>query len=428
MASVAVIGAGYVGLTTGACLSALGHNVACVDTDRSKVEKLQNGVIPIFEPGLTELVSTGLEAGNLTFTQDVQQAVESAEFSFLCLPTPELPDGSADTSFVRTACLQIKDFLRPDSVLVYKSTVPIMSEGQIENWVNRSDISIASNPEFLREGSAVYDFMNPDRIVVGSRDERTRTKVASLYETLNAPTVLTDCRSSETIKYLANAFLALKISFINETARFCDVIDADIGDVRLGLVLDPRIGSRHFAPGPGWGGSCFPKDTKALIHSAVENGFDFQLVRHAVQSNDYHQQELAALIVRHALAALADRNKKPVIGALGLTFKAGTDDLRRSPSLAILSLIRPHVEEIRAYDPIAADNSGIVDIHGRDVADAVRGCDAVVVLTEWDEFSKIDPQLLKAEMRGNVVIDTRYILDRERYETVGLQVIAVGAR
>lgn len=428
MALIAVVGTGYVGLTTGACLSSIGHKVICVDNDLPKIEKLRDGIVPIFEPGLDQLVVNGLQSGALSFTTQTSPAVKQAEFVFLCLPTPELPDGSADTSFIREACLQIRNELSDGSILIYKSTVPIMSDRDIEQWIGRPDVSIASNPEFLREGSAVHDFMHPDRVVVGARHHQTRTRVSSLYASLNAPTVLTDCRSSETIKYLANAFLALKISFINETARFCQVIEANIDDVRLGLSLDPRIGVEHFEPGPGWGGSCFPKDTKALLHSAMENGFDFQLVRHTIQSNDDHQEELAALIVRHATTSTKDQGRKPIVGALGLAFKAGTDDLRKSPSLAILNLIRPHVSEIRAFDPITTDRSGVVDYHAQSPIDAVAGSDIVVLLTEWNEFKALDPITLKGVMRGNIIIDTRYILDRAKFKAAGIDVISIGTR
>ncbi len=424
MSDISIIGAGYVGLTTGACLASIGHHVTCIDNDARKVSMLELGEIPIFEPGLQDIVKSGLSSGRLVFTENLKAGVKSSEFVFLCLPTPEQPDGSADTSYVEAVVRDLGPLLKSGSVVIYKSTMPIRSHSLIRKLLNRDDIGIASNPEFLREGSAVSDFLTPDRVLIGSDDAHVGERVASIYSSFEAPIVITDAKSAETIKYLSNAYLALKISFVNESARFCDAVDSNLKDVLYGLSLDPRIGSQFLSPGPGWGGSCFPKDTKALLHTASDHGFDFNLIRHAVISNDIHQEEIAASVIR--LLTANQRHQGAVVTALGLAFKAGTDDTRRSPALTILRHLQDHVKEIRCYDPFADLNDDPSFTRLTTPLEALKGADIAVVLTEWDEFAQLNPADIKNSMRGNVILDTRYILDKEMYRSHGLVVVSVG--
>ena len=340
--AIAIIGTGYVGLTTGACLAHLGHQVVCADVDPEKIAKLQNGVIPIVELGLAELVAEGVAAGRLSFVVGSVEAAKSCDIAFLCVPTPQGEDGSADLSYVQRAAEEIAAVLPFEAIVVNKSTVPVGSTKVVERALKRPDVKVVSNPEFLREGSAVQDFLKPDRVVVGSEDQAAAMKVASLYEGLSTRVIITDPASAETIKYAANAFLATKLSFINAVAAICEGVGADINDVVVGMGSDKRIGENFLRPGPGWGGSCFPKDSRALIKIAEDADYSFDLLKGVITVND---QQLDRVADKIRIAAGGNLSGK-VVAVWGLTFKAGTDDLRDSPALAFRHLTqRSHTYE-----------------------------------------------------------------------------------
>jgi UDPglucose 6-dehydrogenase len=423
--NVAVIGTGYVGLTTGACLAHLGHTVVCADIDAEKVASLRQGKIPIFELGLQDLVIEGIENGRLSFVVGSEVAASSCEIAFLCVPTPQGEDGSADLSYVQRAAVEIAPHLPHEAIVVNKSTVPVGSTKVVERALKRPDVKVVSNPEFLREGSAVQDFLKPDRVVVGSDDQAAAMKVASLYESLTTRVIITDPASAETIKYAANAFLATKLSFVNAIAAICEGVGADINDVVVGMGSDKRIGENFLRPGPGWGGSCFPKDSKALIKIAENSGYNFELLTGVLVVNEQQFDRIADKV---RVAVGGDLRNK-LIAVWGLTFKAGTDDLRDSPSLAVISRLRIAGAQIRAFDPtIDISQQGLLE--GVEVAsDAIRSCesaDALVVLTEWDEFKWIDPIEISQVIKSRSVIDGRNILDRMQWTKSGFSYQGVG--
>ena len=422
MSRVAVVGTGYVGLTTGAYLAHLGHDVVCADVVPEKVERLNRGDIPIFEAGLEELVREGLDGRRLTFLLGAEGAVEGVEFVFLCVPTPQGDDGSADMSYVQEAARQIGPRLRSDSVVINKSTVPAGSTLVVEQALGRDDVSVVSNPEFLREGSAVHDCLHPDRIVIGSVDHRAAIRVASLFEGLEAPLIVTDPASAETIKYASNAFLATKVSFVNAIANLCEAVGADVREVVLGMGYDKRIGFEFLKPGPGWGGSCFPKDTRALIRIGDEAGYDFSLLRGVVAVNEEQYERVVAKVERMVDGTLAGAT----VGAWGITFKARTDDPRESPSLEVVRRLQDRGASVRAYDP-AASPAGLDDITRLDDPYAVcEGADVLVVLTEWDDFRWLDLDKVRSLMASPRIVDARNLLDPAvarrkgfRYEGMG---------
>ena len=423
--NVAVIGTGYVGLTTGACLAHLGHTVVCADIDAEKVASLRQGNIPIFELGLQDLVIEGIENGRLSFVVGSEVAASSCEIAFLCVPTPQGEDGSADLSYVQRAAVEISPHLPHEAIVVNKSTVPVGSTKVVERALKRPDVKVVSNPEFLREGSAVQDFLKPDRVVVGSDDQAAAMKVASLYESLTTRVIITDPASAETIKYAANAFLATKLSFVNAIAAICEGVGADINDVVVGMGSDKRIGENFLRPGPGWGGSCFPKDSKALIKIAENSGYNFELLTGVLVVNEQQFDRIADKV---RVAVGGDLRNK-LIAVWGLTFKAGTDDLRDSPSLAVISRLRIAGAQIRAFDPtIDISQQGLLE--GVDVApNAIASCesaDALLVLTEWDEFKWIDPSEISQVMKSRSVIDGRNVLDRMQWMKSGFSYQGVG--
>ena len=348
---IAIIGTGYVGLTTGACLAHIGHTVVCADIVQEKVDALNRGEIPILEAGLDELVQEGLRSGELSFVVGAQNAVADAEFIYLCVPTPQGEDGSADLSYIQDAAAEIGPHLQPDAIVINKSTVPVGSTRVVEQALERSDVHVVSNPEFLREGSAVHDFLNPDRVVIGADDQGAAIRVAGLYLGLAAPLQVTDPASAETIKYASNAFLATKISFVNAVAAVCEAVGADVNDVVLGMGYDKRIGNAFLRPGPGWGGSCFPKDSHALVRIAENAGYEFDLLKGVISVN---QQQFARVAdqVERAVGGSVDGKR---IAVWGLTFKARTDDLRDSPSLEIIRRLRERGARVVAYDPAVED-------------------------------------------------------------------------
>ena len=424
MSNIAVIGTGYVGLSSGACFAHLGHIVTCVDVVQEKIDNLNNTILPIFETGLADLVAEGVAAGRLTFTTDVAGAVQDADIVFLCVPTPEGADGNADLSFIQTAARTLAPLLRSGAVVVNKSTVPVGSTKVVERELKRSDIAVVSNPEFLREGSAIQDFLHPDRIVVGSDNQEAAIRVGALYEKVGAPVVVTDPASAETIKYAANAFLATKISYINAIAAICEGVGADINDVVLGLGYDKRIGHEFLRPGPGWGGSCFPKDTKAMVKIAQDAGYDFGLLKGVITVNDQQYDRIVGKI-RAAAGGILTGKK---IAAWGLTFKALTDDLRDSPAIDIVTRLLAAGASVSAFDPTV-----IVTPKGLDAVnicasplEACADADVIAVLTEWDDFRSVSPTDAARVVRTKQIVDARNLLDRSEWRQVGFDYQGIG--
>ena len=415
MASIAIIGTGYVGLTTGACFSHLGHDVICADIDERKIARLQAGEIPIVEKGLDRLVDEGLRSGKLSFVVGAAEASKSAEFHYLCVPTPQGADGAADLRYLEAAAAEIGPVLPNDSVVVNKSTVPVGSTRVVARVLGRSDVAVVSNPEFLREGTAVADFLNPDRVVIGSRDQEAAIRVAALYSRVTAPIMVTDPVSAETIKYASNAFLASKLSFVNAIATLCEAVGADVNDVVLGMGYDSRIGREFLRPGPGWGGSCFPKDTKALARIAEDAGYDFSFLNEVLKVNAEQFERTAAKVIESVDPEAGDGH----VAALGLTFKAGTDDLRDSPAIEVLRRVTAAGIKVKAYDPavIPDDNHLAVAHPGLDVEvvgdpyTAAEGAASLAILTEWDEFTWLDFDKLAEIMVGRNIVDARNLLD-----------------
>jgi UDPglucose 6-dehydrogenase len=420
---IAVIGTGYVGLTTGACLAHLGHDVVCADIDPDKVDRLSRGEVPILEDGLDKLVREGIDGGRLTFVLGAANAAADCEFAYLCVPTPQGDDGSADLSYIEAAAREIGPVLPPESVVINKSTVPVGSTRVVERALGRSDVFVVSNPEFLREGSAVHDFLHPDRIVIGADDQSAAVRVASLYIGVTAPLIVTDPASAETIKYAANAFLATKISFVNAVAAVCEAVGADIGDVVLGMGYDKRIGHEFLRPGPGWGGSCFPKDTRAMVRIAEDAGYDFDLLKGVVAVNDEQFERVAQKVIDLAGGSVDGL----LIGAWGLTFKARTDDLRESPSIEVLRRLVERGAKVRAYDPaVKAPVPGLDVEVVDDPYEAVEGAEVLAVLTEWDEFRWLDLDQVAERMAARRVVDARNLLDRPALVRRGFEHRGIG--
>lgn len=428
MSNIAVVGTGYVGLTTGAYLAHLGHNVICADVVQEKVERLQRGEIPIVEPGLDELVAEGIREGRLSFVLGATAAVAEAEFIFLAVPTPQGEDGSADLSYVQGAASEIGPVVRSHAIVINKSTVPVGSTRVVEAAMGRTDVYVVSNPEFLREGSAVYDCLNPDRIVIGSEDQEAAMRVSQLFSKLQAPVIITDPASAETIKYASNAFLATKVSFINAMANVCEVVGADIKEVSLGMGYDKRIGFEFLKPGPGWGGSCFPKDSRALVRIAEDAGYDFGLLRGVVAVNEQQYDKIAEKITNAVGGSLQGKT----IGVWGLTFKANTDDLRDSPSLYVIDRLKAAGAKVKGYDitqtsPHAPKHKSLEDVEiCADPYAAVSQADVLVVLTEWDEFRWLDFEKVKGLLNTAVVVDARNLLDGAQLRRKGFTYTGVG--
>lgn len=430
-----VVGTGYVGLTTGACFASLGHHVVCGDVDERKVTMLNDGHIPIVEEGLETIVNESRAAGRLEFVLGAEAAADGADIVFLCVPTPQGDDGSADLSYIEQAAAQIAPVLRAGAVVVNKSTVPVGSTRAVERVLQRDDVHVVSNPEFLREGTAVHDFLNPDRVVIGSVDRGAAERVAELYATIDTPILITDPASAETIKYAANGFLAMKISFVNAVAAMCEAVGADVAAVVQGIGSDQRIGGQFLRPGPGWGGSCFPKDSRALVKIAEDHGYNFTMMRGVIDVNDEQLERMVAKILDAAGRTGGDLSGV-TIGALGLTFKAGTDDLRESPALAIISELRSLGARVRAYDPttvgeltphqsVVLDGIELVT----DALDVADDADVVAVFTEWPDFAKIDLASLAGRLpRPVTIVDTRNLLDPVLVREAGLEYDGVGRR
>lgn len=416
---VVVVGAGYVGLTTGACLASLGHQVVCVDTDAAKVAALSAGRVDIFEPQLTELVADGLSGTRLRFVTDVSSVDIQPDVVLLCLPTPMSADGRADVSQLESVAVGLRDTLPRDCAVVIKSTVPVGTAARLAELIGRPDVAVVSNPEFLREGSAVRDFLRPERIVIGSDDRAAAERVAGLYAAVDAPVVVTDVASAELAKYAANCFLAMKLSYVNEIADLCDRLGADVTAVTATMGHDSRIGAAFLRPGPGWGGPCLPKDTAAMLYSARSSGVDLSLVRAAVDDNARRSGRVADR-VRGALGGRLDGAR---IGVYGLAFKAGTNDLRGSPALAVAGLLAGAGAELVGYDPsVPQDVPGVTDMLTvcADPYQAAKGADAVVLLTEWPLFRALDWSMVAELMSGSTIVDTRNHLDADLLASAGL--------
>jgi len=421
VAQVCVVGAGYVGLTTASCLAQLGHSVIGVDVDATKVDHLNSGVIPIVEDGLESITRQMLDAKRLVFQLGYSDSIKSAEFIFLCVPTPQDEDGSADLTYIREAVTSLLPFLASGSIIVNKSTVPVGSTLVVEEIVRREDIFVVSNPEFLREGSAVHDFLHPDRIVVGSSDRRAAQRVADLYQSLNARVIICDPASAETIKYAANAFLATKLSFANAIAALCEHVGANIDDVIEGIGQDKRIGNQFLKPGPGWGGSCFPKDTRALVKIAESAGYDFELLRGVIDFNEIQFDRIVDKVRKAVGGTLTGKN----IAVLGLTFKAHTNDLRDSPALRIVEHLQLQGATINAYDPTVTNPLAQVNICKTPI-ETCDMTDAILIATEWPEFVSLNPSEIGKVVRSKNMIDARNILDADLWRAAGFTYQGVG--
>ena len=424
MSKLVVMGAGYVGLSSAACFSHLGHDVWCVDINVARINAILAGEMPIIEDGLPALVDAGIRKGSLRFTTDLTEAANSAEVVFLCVPTPQGVDGSADLSFVQAAARSLADLLQPGAVVVNKSTVPVGSTKIVEQELQRPDVFVVSNPEFLREGTAIYDFLHPDRIVVGADDREIGERVCALYAGIEAPMLITDPASAETIKYAANAFLATKISYINAVAAICEGVGADIHDVVLGLGFDKRIGNAFLKPGPGWGGSCLPKDTSALIKIGEQVGYDFDLLRGVIVVNEQQYERVFQKIVNAAGGTLRGKT----IGVWGLTFKANTGDLRDSPALRIVGILNEAGAIIRAFDPAVdalQSNLDGIELFPTPLA-AAEGAEVLVVLTEWEVFKGVSPNDVKSLMKSHNVVDARNVLEKDAWQQAGFGYQGIG--
>jgi UDPglucose 6-dehydrogenase len=428
---IAVIGTGYVGLVTGAGLADFGNDVTCVDVDAKKIEALRNGRIPIYEPGLEEIVSKNSREGRLRFTTDLAEAVQRARAIFIAVGTPPRPDGSADLRYVEEVARSISKHMQGPKLVVTKSTVPIGTGRMIEKILGEAGhpfpASIVSNPEFLREGSAIEDFMRPDRVVIGASDDEAVALMKEIYAPLHSleiPFVVTNVESSELIKYASNGFLAVKISFINEIAVLCERLGADVQDVARGVGLDSRIGPKFLQAGPGFGGSCFPKDTAAVADIARQYDYEFEIIEAVLRVN----KDIKERMVDKVSAALGEPNGK-TIGLLGLAFKPETDDMRDSPTIPLIEGLQKRGVTIRAYDPQAMENAQSMFenvIFCRDAYETAQGVDALVIATEWNQFRALNLPRIRGVMKSPVIVDLRNIYDPKRMEAEGFTYVCVG--
>ncbi|MDA8268516.1 MAG: UDP-glucose/GDP-mannose dehydrogenase family protein [Actinomycetota bacterium] len=449
---LAVVGAGYVGLATAVCLAHLGHHVVCAERDPAKLARLSSGEPTIVEDGLPELLRDGLASGRLRFVPEAVQAVPGAGYVFLCVPTPARSDGSADVTILQQVAAEIGPHLDRDAVVVNKSTVPVGSTQVVEQLLGRADVAVVSNPEFLREGRSVHDCLHPDRVVVGAQDQAAAARVGALFARTGAPLIVTDAATAEMIKYASNAFLATRLSFVNAVATLAERLGADVRDVLLGLGYDHRIGFEFLRPGPGWGGSCFPKDTSALLYMAEQAGYDFPLLRAVIDTNE---AQLASVVDKVRAAAGGDLAGRRV-AAWGLAFKAGTDDRRDSPAVWVVRRLADEGALVRAYDPTTVpagpgagvagsagvpggddgggaggSGSAVPELEGRAeiVADPYAACEdaaALVILTEWDELRWLDFTKVRDAMAAPAVVDGRNLLDPAQLRRLGFTYIGIG--
>ncbi len=430
MSKICVIGTGYVGLVTGTCFSDLGNNVMCLDVNEDRISSLNKGIMPIYEPGLEQLVEQNVKAGRLTFTTDYKEALKDVEIAFIAVGTPSGVEGEADMQYVRSAAEAIADLVDQPIIIVNKSTVPVGTGDWVHEIITKKregkplEFSVVSNPEFLREGSAINDFMEPDRVVLGSENSEAAQKVAKLYAPLRCPIQITDIRTAEMIKYASNAFLATRISFINEIANMCEELGADVKEVAFGMGLDKRIGHAFLDAGLGWGGSCFPKDVKALAHMAVLHGTHPQLLQ-AVMEINRNQRRRVVVKLRKALGGLNDK----VIGVLGLSFKPNTDDIREAPAIEVIHLLQNEGAIIQAYDPQAMENVN-EELHRvklcSNAYEVAEGSDALLLATEWNEFKQLDFSRILDLMQTPIIIDSRNLWDPDRLKEMGFTYFGVG--
>ena len=430
---IAMIGTGYVGLVSGACFAEFGPDVTCVDIDAAKIERLLNGEIPIYEPGLHDLVAKGIQSGRLSFTTDLAHAVSEADAVFIAVGTPSRRgDGHADLRYVEAAAIEVAKSLKGYTVVVTKSTVPVGTGRRVAELIRganpTAEFDVASNPEFLREGSAIGDFMRPDRVVIGAETDRARAVMQALYRPLylmETPVVMTTLETAELTKYAANAFLATKITFINEMADLCEKVGANVQDVARGMGLDGRIGKKFLHAGPGYGGSCFPKDTIALVRTAQEYGSPARLVETVVQVNDTRKGAMASRVI----AACGGSVRGKTVGVLGVAFKPNTDDMRDAPSMAIVPALQDAGATVRAYDPAAMHEAGPL-LPGvqwcTDAYDAAVGADVLVIITEWNEFRALDLDRVGASMTQKVLVDLRNVYRAEDVRTQGFRYTSIG--
>ena len=430
---ITMLGTGYVGLVSGACFSEFGFQVCCVDKNQDKIDNLKNNIMPIYEPGLESLVIKNKEAGRLTFSNNIDREIQKADIVFIAVGTPtRRGDGHADLTYVYEAAEQIAKNLNGYTVIVTKSTVPVGTGIEVKKIIEKinpnANFDIASNPEFLREGNAIDDFMRPDRVVVGIENNKAKEIISSIYKPLfliETPIVYTDLKTAELIKYSANAFLAVKISFINQMADLCEKVGADVHDVARGMGLDKRIGSKFLHPGPGYGGSCFPKDTLALIQTAKLYDTDISIVETVVQYNQKRKSDMADKIIK--IFNGKTENKK--ISILGLAFKPGTDDMRDSPALDIIPKLQQVGFQISAFDPIAMKEAKSLlnnIVFSENIEDCLQDADALVILTEWNEFRGLTSNKLKQFMKGNILIDLRNALNPENFNESEFTLIQIG--
>ena len=432
---VTMVGTGYVGLVSGACFADFGHQVICVDKDVGKIDRLHQGIMPIFEPGLEDLVASNVKAGRLSFTTDLREAVKEADTVFIAVGTPSRRgDGHADLSYVEQAAREIAEHMQGYTVVVNKSTVPVGTGDLVQSIMSEvnptRDFSVVSNPEFLREGAAIGDFKRPDRVVVGTEDERARQVMRELYRPLflnETPILFTDRRTSELIKYAANAFLAVKIAYINEMADLCEQVGANVQEVARGIGLDNRIGKKFLNAGPGYGGSCFPKDTLALMRTAQEAHAPVTIVEATVASNTNRKKRMASKVIE----ACGGNVQGKTIGILGLTFKPNTDDMRDSPSLDIVPALLEAGAKIRAYDPEGMEEAK-KELKGIEMAsgpyEVADNADALVILTEWDQFRALDFERIATQMKKPVMVDLRNIYNPEDLRKDGFTYVSIGRK
>ncbi|MCC7252873.1 UDP-glucose/GDP-mannose dehydrogenase family protein [Hyphomicrobium sp.] len=430
---IAVVGSGYVGLVSGACFADFGHEVTCIDSDAAKIAALKNGIMPIYEPGLDQIVAKNSAAKRLLFTTELGSAVSRADAVFIAVGTPSRRgDGHADLSYVHTVAREIAQNVRNFTVVITKSTVPVGTGDEVERIIRetnpQADVAVVSNPEFLREGAAIEDFKRPDRIVIGIEDERARAVMTEVYRPLylnKAPLLFTARRTSELIKYAANAFLAMKITFINEIADLCEAVGSDVQDVAHGIGLDNRIGGKFLHAGPGYGGSCFPKDTLALVKTAQDHGSPLRLIEATVAINDQRKRAMARKVAR---AIGADIRGKTV-ALLGLTFKPNTDDMRESPAISIIQGLQDGGAKVRAFDPEGMEQAKacVSDVtYGADPYTIAEGADALVLVTEWDAFRALDFPRLRSLMNDPLFVDLRNVYRRELIARHGFRYVSIG--
>ncbi len=433
MAQIVMVGSGYVGLVSGACFADFGHDVICVDKDTAKIDALKQGIMPIYEPGLADLVAKNVREGRLSFTTDLAGPVKTSDVVFIAVGTPSRRgDGHADLSYVYAAAEEIADAMTGYCVIVTKSTVPVGTGDEVERLIRerqpKGDFAVVSNPEFLREGAAISDFKRPDRVVIGSDDERAKDLMREIYRPLSlnqAPLLFTDRRTSELIKYAGNAFLAMKITFINEIANLCEKVDADVQQVARGIGLDNRIGPKFLNAGPGYGGSCFPKDTLALIKTAQDHGAPVHIVETVEHVNKQRKQDMAGRVI----AAMNGDAKGKRVAVLGLTFKPNTDDMRDAPSIDIVAGLQAAGATITAYDPegMAQARTVLENVtYAATPYACIEGADAVVIVTEWEQFRALDMPRIRAAMASPVLVDLRNIYRSEEMRKLGFRYVSIG--